>query len=97
MSKKLMKCECGGKYCEGSTRHYKTKQHIEYLEQIEKDNDLYLEIIALLCIEKFSGKERMAKSKKYVDDRMSNVKDRRTGLRSIHREIKGLRDSQVED
>ena len=97
MSKKIIKCECGAKYAEGSSRHFKTKPHIEYLEQIKKDNDLYLEIIALLCIEKFGGKERMEKSKKYVDDRMTNVKDRRTGLRSIHREIKGLRDSQVED
>ena len=97
MAKRIIKCECGGKYAEGSVRHFTTKPHLEYLEQIEKDNDLYLEIIALLCIEKFGGKERMAKSKKYVEDRMSNVKDRRTGLRSIHREIKGLRDSQVED
>ena len=97
MSKKIIMCECGAKYAEGSSRHFKTKPHIEYLEQIEKDNDLYLEIIALLCIEKFGGKERMEKSKKYVEDRMTNVKDRRTGLRSIHREIKGLRDSQVED
>ena len=97
MSKRLMKCECGGKYCEGSTRHFKTKQHIEYLEQIKQDNELYLEIIALLCIEKFGGKERMMKSKKYVEERMVGVKDRRTGLKCIHREIKGLRDSLVED
>jgi len=97
MSKKLIKCDCGAKYVEGSIRHFKTKSHIEYLKQLENDNDLYLEIIALLCIEKFGGKDRMEKSKKYVATRMKDVKDKRNGLTAIHREIKGIRDSLVED
>ena len=96
MSKKLLKCDCGGSYCEGSIRHFNTNKHLDYLKQLEEDNQLYLDIIALLCIEKFGGKERMKKAQDYIDVKMRDVKDRRTGLKSIYREIKGLRDALVE-
>ena len=55
MSKTLLKCKCGGSYIEGSDRHFKTKKHLDYLNELERINDLYSEIIALLCINKFGG------------------------------------------
>ena len=97
MSKTLLKCKCGGSYIEGSDRHFKTKKHLDYLNELERINDLYSEIIALLCINKFGGADRLEKAKKYVEARTKTFKTKEGGLKALHREMKGLNNSLIQD
>jgi len=88
MSKKLLKCKCGGTYMEGSDRHFKTNKHIEYLNELEKYKDIYCEAMGLLMTEKFGGDNRFQKSKTYLEKRLDGAPDKNKRIRDIRDEFR---------
>ena len=92
----MIKCGCGGSYLEGSIRHFNSSKHIKYLEQMERENKLYNEIISMLCLNKFGGADRFSKAKKFVEEREVDFKDRLDGLKALLRELKDMNASLIE-
>jgi len=86
MSKKIIKCDCGCKYAEGSLRHFKSKPHMEYLAEIEKYNNRYSEVLVLLMTEKFNGDDRMEKAKKLLAKRMEGYPDKHSRIKELKNE-----------
>jgi len=80
---KLIKCDCGGTYRDGSVRHFLTSKHIKYLEQVEQDNDRYNDVIVLLITEKFQCDDRMEKAKQYLDKKLDGATDKKQHLKDI--------------
>jgi len=87
MSTKIIKCECGGSYREGTTRHLTTPKHIKYLKDIADFESKYMDVMVLLMTEKFSGDNRMERSKQYLDKRMLDAPDKNKRIKDIKNEF----------
>ena len=84
--KRMITCECGAKYLEGSVRHISSKPHVKYLTDIENYNQKYTEVLVLLMTEKYKCDDRMEKSKKLLEKRMKGYDDKYARIKELKNE-----------
>tara|TARA_R100001198_G_scaffold55115_1_gene31241 strand:+ start:1974 stop:2267 length:294 start_codon:yes stop_codon:yes gene_type:complete len=87
MSTKIIKCECGGSYREGTTRHLTTPKHMKYLKDEADYKSKYVDVMVLIMTEKFSGDDRMERSKDYLDKRLLDAPDKNKRIKDIKTEF----------